>query len=64
MVNGATLFWDLVNVSQTVWAVQLERHDVLVADGLAVESRLHPTARSAYAKMTAPRLCVAEGVGI
>ena len=64
LVNGATLFLDRVNVSQTVWAAQLERHEVLVADGLAVESLLHPAARSAYAEMTAPRLRVAEGVGI
>lgn len=62
LVNGATLMWDLVTVSQTVWAVQLERHDVLVADGLAVESLLDPAARSAYAELTAPLLRVVDGV--
>jgi hypothetical protein len=63
LVNGATLMWDLVSVSQTVWTVQLERHDVLMADGLAVESLLDPAARAAYAEMTAPRLRVVDGVG-
>jgi hypothetical protein len=63
LVNGATLMWDLVNLSQTLWAVQLERHDVLVADGLAVESLLGPAARAAYVEMTTPRLRVVDGVG-
>jgi hypothetical protein len=63
LVNGATLMWDLVNVSQTVWAVQLERHDVLMADGLAVESLLDSAALAAYAEMTAPRLRVVDRVG-
>lgn len=64
LVNGVTLMWDLPSVSQPVWAIQVERHDVVVADGLAVETLLHPAARAAYAEMTAPRLHVVSETAV
>ena len=61
LVNGATLLWDMPESGPSVWALQLERHDIVLADGLAVETLLHDAARGAYAEVRAPRLRVVAG---
>lgn len=61
LVNGATLLWDIPEPGPSIWALRLERHDIVCADGLAVETLLHDTARAAYAEVKAPRLRVVAG---
>jgi hypothetical protein len=56
LVNGATLLRDLPQPDHKYWAIQLERHDVVCADGMAVETLLHDAARAAYTEAAAPRL--------
>jgi antigen 43 len=62
LVNGATLLWDLPG--RALWTLQLAQHNIIMADGLPVETMLQPEARAAFAEVTAPRLRVVRKVGV
>jgi hypothetical protein len=64
LINGATLFWDVPRAGPYYWAIQLERHDIMLADGLPVETLIDQAARVAFETVSGPRLRVVARAGM
>jgi hypothetical protein len=56
LINGATLLWTIPRIGPHYWAIQLERHDIVLADGLPVETLADQAARAAYETVDGPQL--------
>jgi hypothetical protein len=63
LINGATLLREVPRVGPQYWAIQLERHDIVLADGLPVETLQDMAARASYTEVSGPRLQVV-GAGV
>jgi signal transduction histidine kinase len=57
LVNDASIIREWRQRAAGYWGVGLERHDILVAENLAIESLL-PASATAFTEVTAPRLNV------
>ena len=60
LLNGASLVWDVPQVGPHYWMFQLDRHAVVLADGLPVEALTDPAARAAYTEVPRSGLSVAS----
>ena len=63
LVNRSTILRENRNAQVEYWGVRLERHNVLVAENLPIESLLSGSA-SAYAEIDSPRLRVIDGTAL
>jgi len=63
LVNRATILRESRHGTVDYWGVQLERHNILVAENLAIESLLNGSA-SAYTEVGTPPLRVVHSAGI
>jgi len=63
LLNGASLLWDVPRVGPAYWTIQLEHHNIILADGLPVETLADPAARAAYTEVPGARLRVVSDTG-
>jgi len=63
LLNGASLLWDVPRVGPQYWAIQLERHNIVLADGLAVETLADSGVRAAYTEVPGPGLRIVNDAG-
>jgi hypothetical protein len=60
LLDGVGLVWDVPQVGPDYWMFQLDRHAVVVADGLPVESLTDPAGRAAYTEVPRSALPLAS----